>query len=72
MATAAAVLNASDENGIDAAFAKLVERRAGALVLAGDTYFTSQRGRLAMLSAQFRIPTADTVREFVDAGGLAS
>jgi putative ABC transport system substrate-binding protein len=43
-----------------------------ALVLAGDTYFTSQRGRLAMLSVQFRIPTADTVREFVDAGGLAS
>jgi putative ABC transport system substrate-binding protein len=68
----ALVLNASDENGIDAAFAKLVERRAGALVLAGDTYFTSQRGRLAMLSAQFRIPTADTVREFVDAGGLVS
>jgi putative ABC transport system substrate-binding protein len=66
------VLNASDENEIDAAFAKLVERRAGALILAGDTYFTSQRSRLAMLSAKFRIPTADTVREFVDAGGLIS
>jgi ABC-type uncharacterized transport system substrate-binding protein len=68
----ALVINASDENGIDAAFATLVERRAGALVLAGDTYFTSQRGRLATLSAKFRIPTADTVREFVDADGLVS
>jgi len=66
------VLNAGDENEIDAAFAKLVELRAGALMLGGDTFFTSQRSRLATLSAKVRIPTADSVREFVDAGGLVS
>ena len=66
------VLNAGNGDEIEAAFEKLVERRAGALILAGDTYFTSQRSRLATLSAKARIPTADTVREFVDAGGLVS
>jgi putative tryptophan/tyrosine transport system substrate-binding protein len=66
------VLNASNENEIDAAFTKLVEQRAGALMLGGDTFFTSQRSRLATLSTFLRIPTADAVREFVDAGGLVS
>jgi putative ABC transport system substrate-binding protein len=66
------VLNASTENEIDAAFTKLVEQRIGALMLGADTFFTSQRTRLATLSTYLRIPTADVVREFADAGGLVS
>ena len=66
------VLNAGTENEIDAAFTKLVEQRVGALMLGADTFFTSQRTRLATLSTYLRIPTADTVREFADAGGLVS
>ena len=66
------VLNASTENEIDAAFTKLVEQRVGALMLGADTFFTSQRPRIATLSTYLRIPTADSVREFVEAGGLVS
>jgi putative ABC transport system substrate-binding protein len=66
------VLNAGTESEIDAAFTKLVEQRVGALMLGADTFFTSQRTRLATLSTYLRIPTADTVREFADAGGLVS
>jgi len=66
------VLHAASESEIDTAFKTLVERRAGALMLAGDTFFTSQRTRLATLSTFLRIPTADSVREFVVAGGLVS
>jgi putative tryptophan/tyrosine transport system substrate-binding protein len=66
------VLNASTENEIDAAFTKVVEQRTGALMLGADTFFTSQRPRIATLSTYLRIPTADAVREFAEAGGLVS
>jgi putative ABC transport system substrate-binding protein len=66
------VLNAGTENEIDAAFTKLVEQRAGALMLVSDTFFTSQRSHLATLSTYLRIPTLDAVREFTEAGGLVS
>ena len=66
------VLNAGTENEIDAAFKKLVEQRVGALMLGADTFFTSQRARIATLSTYLRISTADSVREFPEAGGLAS
>ena len=66
------ILNASTENEIDAAFQKMVEQRVGALMLGSDTFFNSQRARLATLSTYLRIPTADTVRAFAEAGGLAS
>ena len=66
------VLNAGTENEIDAQFKKLVEQRVGALMLGADTFFTSQRARIATLSTYLRIPTADSVREFPEAGGLAS
>jgi ABC-type uncharacterized transport system substrate-binding protein len=66
------VLNASTENEIDAAFTKLVEQRVGALMLGTDTFFTSQRPRVATLSTYLRIPTAGALREFAEAGGLVS
>ena len=66
------VLHAGTENEIDAAFTKLVEQRIGALMLGADTFFTSQRARIATLSTYLRIPTADAVREFPVAGGFAS
>ena len=66
------VLYAGTENEIDAAFTKLVEQRTGALMLGADTFFTSQRARIATLSTYLRIPTADSVREFPEAGGFAS
>ena len=66
------VLHAGSENEIDVAFTKMVEQRIGALMLGADTFFTSQRARIATLSTYLRIPTADSVREFPEAGGFAS
>jgi putative tryptophan/tyrosine transport system substrate-binding protein len=65
-------LNASTESEIDTAFAKLVEERAGALMLGSDAFFRSQRNRLAALAAQHRVPTIDPIREYPVAGGLIS
>jgi putative ABC transport system substrate-binding protein len=67
------VLNASTEREIDAAFATLLERRAGALVIAGDALFGSkQLDQLAALSARHAIPAIYHDRDFAVAGGLMS
>jgi len=55
-----AVLKASSEDEIDAAFATLGEASARALVVAGDTFFNSRRDRLVKLAlcnpCHLRIP----------------
>jgi putative ABC transport system substrate-binding protein len=66
------VLNASAQSDFDGAFAKLVELRAGALVIGGDPFFTSWIERLAALSIQYAVPAIYQSREFVVAGGLLS
>jgi putative tryptophan/tyrosine transport system substrate-binding protein len=66
------VLKASSENEIDAAFAALVQLRAGALLVVGDVFFNVQREHLVALSSRHAIPTIYGFREFVDAGGLIS
>jgi putative tryptophan/tyrosine transport system substrate-binding protein len=66
------ILNAGTENDIDLAFAKLVQERAGALMLAADTFFTSQRNRIAALAARHRVLAIDGIREYAEAGGLVS
>ena len=40
------VLGASTEDEIDAAFATIVQRGAGALLVGGDAYFNSRRAQL--------------------------
>jgi putative ABC transport system substrate-binding protein len=65
-------LSGSSESEIDTAFAKLVEQRAGALMLGSDAFFRSQRTKLAALAAQHRVPTIDPIREYPVAGGLIS
>jgi putative ABC transport system substrate-binding protein len=66
------LFNASSEAELDAAFAAIVERRAGALFVSGDPLFTSQRARLVALAAQHAIPASYSFREFPLAGGLMS
>jgi putative ABC transport system substrate-binding protein len=65
-------LNASNENEIDAAFATLVQRRIGALLLTDTTFFNGRREQLVTLARFNAIPTMYTFREFVVAGGLIS
>jgi putative ABC transport system substrate-binding protein len=66
------VLNAGNEDEIEKAFAALVRERAGALLVAGDTFFTSQAVLFVVLTARHSIPTVYPVRSYVDAGGLMS
>jgi ABC-type uncharacterized transport system substrate-binding protein len=66
------VFNAGSVQDIDAAFATLVQRRAGALAIGGDTFFNEQIVQLAILSARHAMPAIYTQRVFPDAGGLMS
>ena len=66
------ILNASTEGEIDAAFGKLIELRAGALVVGGDPFFNSRRDQIVALAARHALPAIYEWREFVVAGGLMS
>ena len=66
----AIILEASNEFDIDAAFATLVEHRAGALVVAPHILFEGKK--VVELAARHKIPAVYPLREFVDNGGLMS
>jgi putative ABC transport system substrate-binding protein len=66
------ILNASNEREIDAAFATLDERRAGALLVASDPFFFARREQIAALAARLAVPALHISREFAMAGGLMS
>src|SRR5262249_55072307 len=66
------IVNASTGREIEAAFASLVGVRADTLFIAPDGLFGSRRVQLATLAARHAIPTACSVREQVEAGGLMS
>jgi len=66
------ILNASNENEIDLAFATLVQSGAGALLMSADTFFQVQREQLVALAARHAVPSMYEWPEFVKAGGLMS
>ena len=66
------VLHASTEQDVDSAFATLLKLRAGALVVASDTFFAFHSEQLAVLTARHAIPAIQQSRDFSVAGGLAS
>jgi putative ABC transport system substrate-binding protein len=66
------VLNASTERDFDEVFAKLIQLRAGGLVIGPDTFFSSRSEQLATLSVRHGVPTIYQNREFAVAGGLLS
>jgi putative ABC transport system substrate-binding protein len=66
------VVTAASERELDAAFAQIVHAGAGALVVGGGPFFTSQRQRLTTLGARHAIPAIYDAREDVEAGGLMS
>ena len=57
---------------IDTAFANVVQRRAGALHMAGDAFFNTRKEQFIVLSARHALPTVFSLREFPAAGGLMS
>src|SRR5262249_49006882 len=65
-------LNAESPREIDAAFATIVQSRAGALLIGGSVLFSTRRRQLAALAARHGVPAISYLREFVVAGGLLS
>jgi putative tryptophan/tyrosine transport system substrate-binding protein len=65
------ILNASSDHDLDAAFASLVQLRAGALLVGSDP-FNSRRDYLVSLAARASVPAIYEFREYVVAGGLMS
>jgi ABC-type uncharacterized transport system substrate-binding protein len=66
------ILHASNEADFDAAFARLIELRVGALAIGGDAYFTSRSKELAALALHHAVPAIYQFRDFTAAGGLIS
>ena len=66
------ILKASTESEIDAAFASLVQRQAGALVVSADPFIFSLREQIVALATRHAVPAICQGREFATAGGLIS
>jgi putative ABC transport system substrate-binding protein len=66
------VLEARTAGDFEPAFAKLVELRAGALLVSTDPLFTERREALVALAAHHAVPASYAWRQFVVAGGLVS
>jgi putative ABC transport system substrate-binding protein len=64
------VVNASRQHDMAAAFATLVEQRAGALIVSTDPYLFGRRNQIIALAARYSLPTIYDRREFAAAGGL--
>jgi putative ABC transport system substrate-binding protein len=67
-----AVLRASTETGIEAAFATLIQQHAGALLIEPDAFFLDRREQLVALAGRHAIPTISSRREIAAIGGLLS
>jgi putative tryptophan/tyrosine transport system substrate-binding protein len=66
------VVHASTNRDIDAAFASLKQKRAGALFVSADQFFTSRRVQFATLATHYRVPAIYSYRPFAEVGGLMS
>jgi putative ABC transport system substrate-binding protein len=66
------VLNASTDLEIEAAFARLAELHAGAIIVAGEPFFDSRRAAIVELAAKHSVPASYSWRENVAMGGLLS
>jgi putative ABC transport system substrate-binding protein len=66
------VLQASTDRDLDAVFERLVELRAGGLVIGGEPFFNSRSEQLGALALRYAVPTIYQLRAFAAAGGLIS
>jgi putative ABC transport system substrate-binding protein len=67
-----AIVKAGSERDLDDAFAMLVRRGAGALLVMADPFFNSRREQIVALAARHAIPAIYEWPEFAAAGGLMS
>ena len=66
------VLDASSDRDIETAFATIVQRRTGAMLVGSGPFMNSHREQIVALAARHAIPTMSPQREFAVAGGLMS
>jgi putative tryptophan/tyrosine transport system substrate-binding protein len=66
------VLIASSNAEIDGAFASLVQKRVGALLIAPQALFANRLVQIATLAARHAVPVISFYRSFTEAGGLMS
>jgi putative ABC transport system substrate-binding protein len=66
------VAEATSGGEIEAAFAKFVERGAGALLVGTGSIFNTHRDTIVALAARHAIPAMYSLREAASSGGLAS
>ena len=66
------VVRANVESDFDAAFATLVQQRAGALLVCASPFFNARRQQLVVLAARHAVPAIYEWRDFAEAGGLMS
>jgi ABC-type uncharacterized transport system substrate-binding protein len=66
------VVKVSNADEFDAAFVKIVQAKAGAILVSGSPLFTSQRRALIALAARHAIPAIYDQRAYVVDGGLIS
>jgi putative tryptophan/tyrosine transport system substrate-binding protein len=66
------VVEAHSDRDFEPAFAALVERQVGALVVAASQLFDSNRDQLLALAARHKMPAIYQAREYVLDGGLMS
>jgi putative ABC transport system substrate-binding protein len=66
------VLNASNDRDFESVFARLIELRAGALVIGGGAFLIGRSKLLAQMALRHAVPAISEGRDFVAAGGLIS
>jgi ABC-type uncharacterized transport system substrate-binding protein len=66
------ILKASSESDFDATFSTVIERRAGAILIASDPFLFSRRNQLVALAARHAVPAIYQFRECAAVGGLMS
>jgi putative ABC transport system substrate-binding protein len=66
------VVNATNAADIDTAFATVVQRSAGAVVVAGDALFINRHDQIVGLAARYAVPASYNLREYAQVGGLMS
>jgi ABC-type uncharacterized transport system substrate-binding protein len=66
------IVRANAESEFDAAFATVVQQKAGALLVCASPFFNIRRQQLVVLAARHSLPAIYEWREFAEAGGLMS
>jgi ABC-type uncharacterized transport system substrate-binding protein len=65
-------LQASDADGMKAAFASAVRDQADGLLISADPFFSTRRGQVVALAARHRLPVIYPWQQYPEIGGLMS